>query len=89
MSHEAIPPKPPAGIIFNKFLHRLAKSITADQLDTLKKVLYGMCNRKKNYKELYEKIESVKVLFIVIIVFKLYSFTYCLMKGSCFICRVF
>ena len=29
---------------------------------------------------------SVKLLVIVIIVFKRYSSTYCLMHGSCFIC---
>jgi len=32
---------------------------------------------------------SVKVLFIVIIVFKRYPSTYCLMKGGCFIYRDF
>ena len=35
------------------------------------------------------KIKSVKLLFIVIIVFKRYSSTYCLMQGSCFICSKF
>ena len=36
--------------------------------------------------ELYQKIVSVKLLVIVIIVFKGYPRTYCLMQGSCFIC---
>ena len=39
--------------------------------------------------ELYEKIVHVKLLVIVIIVFKLYSSTYCLMQASCFICSNF
>jgi len=36
--------------------------------------------------ELYEKIVSVKLLVIVIKVFKRYPSTYCIMQGSCFIC---
>ena len=36
--------------------------------------------------ELYEKSVSVKLLVIVIVVFKRYPSTYCLMQGSCFIC---
>jgi len=32
---------------------------------------------------------SVKLLVIVIIVFKRYPSTYCLMQGSCFICSDF
>jgi len=32
---------------------------------------------------------SVKLLVIVIIVFKHYPITYCLMQGSCFICSNF
>jgi len=32
---------------------------------------------------------SVKLLIIVIIVFKRYPSTYCLMQGSCFICSDF
>ena len=35
--------------------------------------------------ELYEKIVSVKLLVIVIIYFKRYPSTYCLMQGRCFI----
>ena len=36
-----------------------------------------------------QKIMSVKLLFIVIIDFKPYPSTYCLMQGSCFIRRNF
>jgi len=36
--------------------------------------------------ELYEKIVYVKLLVIVIIVFKRYPRTCCLMHGRCFIC---
>ena len=36
--------------------------------------------------ELYEKSVSVKLLVIVIVVFKRYPSTYCLMQGSCVIC---
>jgi len=36
--------------------------------------------------KLYEKIVSVELLVIVIIVIKRYPSTYCLMQGSCFIC---
>jgi len=32
---------------------------------------------------------SVKLLFIVIVDFKRYPRTYCLMQGSCFICSSF
>jgi len=39
--------------------------------------------------ELCEEIVSIKLLVIVIIVFKHYSSTYCLMQGSCFIWRDF
>jgi len=38
--------------------------------------------------ELSEKIMSVKLLVIVIIDFKHYPSTYCLMQGSCFICSI-
>ena len=38
---------------------------------------------------LYKKIVSVKLLVIVITVFKRYPSTYCLMQGSCFICNYF
>ena len=37
----------------------------------------------------YEKIMSVKLLAIVIIDFKRYPSTYCLMQGGCSICSVF
>jgi len=36
--------------------------------------------------ELYEKILSGQLLVIVIIDFKRYPNTYCLMQGRCFIC---
>jgi len=39
--------------------------------------------------ELYEKIMSVKLLVIVIIVFKRYPCTYCLTQDGCFICSDF
>jgi len=39
--------------------------------------------------ELYEKIMSVKLLLIVIIVSKRYRSRYSLMQGSCFICNNF
>jgi len=39
--------------------------------------------------ELYEKIVSVKLLVIVIIVFKSYPSTYCLIRGRCVICSNF
>jgi len=41
-------------------------------------------NTSNDKAELYEKIVSVKLLIIVIIDFKSYHITYCLMQGRCF-----
>ena len=42
-----------------------------------------------NKVEFYEKIVYLKLLVIVIIYFKRYPNTYCLMRGNCFICSNF